>query len=142
MDNSRIHEYIIKLLTTFPNACWGGSSVLHDVILPPTGATANETTIPDKSWFCRDFDIYCFENDYNNIAFFLKTCPMVYFLRIIPIINKTSYANLDIKGLTEYLIKLNGGLQRKLQLVNLGKKSNYSDLAKAVDLSFCSVVYY
>ena len=140
LDNSRIHDYIRKLLITFPNACWGGSSVLHDVILPPTGATAKETTSTDTSWVTRDFDIYCFENDYNNIAFYLKTCPMIYFLRIIPIINKTSYANLDIKGLTEYLIKLNGGIQRKLQLVNLGKKSNYSDLAKAVDLSFCSVV--
>lgn len=140
LDNSRIHEYIRKLLTTFPSACWGGSSVLHDVILPPTGATANETTSTDKSWDARDFDIYCFDKDYNDIAFYLKTCPMIYFLRIIPTINKTSYANLDIKGLTEYSIKLSGGIQRKLQLVNLGKKSNYSDLAKAVDLSFCSVV--
>jgi hypothetical protein len=47
---------------------------------------------------------------------------------------------LEIKGLTEYTIKLNGGIQRKLQLVNLGENSNYSILANAVDLSFCSVV--
>lgn len=136
LDHSRINEYIRKLLNTFPDACWGGSSVLHDVVLPPIEST-------NKLWDSRDFDIYCFEHDYNKIMLFLKTCPMVYFLRTIPTIKKMSYANLDIKGLTEYMIKPNGfgsGLQRKLQLVNLGKKLNYSDLANAVDLSFCSVV--
>jgi len=136
LDDSRINEYIRKLLNTFPDACWGGSSVLHDVVFSPIEST-------NKTWDARDFDIYCFEHDYNKIILFLKTCPTVYFLRTIPTINKISYANLDIKGLTEYMIKPNGfgsGLQRKLQLVNLGKKLNYSDLAKAVDLSFCSVV--
>ena len=142
LDNSRINEYIRKLLNIFPDACWGGSSVLHDVILPPTGATANETATPtqNKSWDARDFDIYCFSKDYNKIILFLKTCAMVYLVRTIPIVKKMSYANLEIKGLTEYTVKLNGGIQRKLQLVNIGEHPNYSNLASAVDLSFCSVV--
>lgn len=142
LDDSRMNDTIRKLLTAFPDACWGGSSVLHDVILPPTGATANETATPtpNKSWDARDFDIYCFSKDYNIIHLFLKTCPMVYFTRNIPIVKKTSYANLEIKGLTEYAVKLNGGIQRKLQLVNVGEHPNYSNLASAVDLSFCSVV--
>lgn len=136
LDDSRINEYIRKILTTFPDACWGGSSVLHDVILPSTDATPTH----NKSWETRDFDIYCLGKDYNKIHLFLKTCPMVYFTQNIPIVKKMSYANLEIKGLTEYIIKLNGGIQRKLQLVNLGENSNYSILASAVDLSFCSVV--
>lgn len=135
-DDSRMNDTIIKLLTAFPDACWGGSSVLHDVILPPTDSTPTQ----NKSWETRDFDIYCLGKDYNKIQLFLKTCPMVYFTRNIPIVKKMSYANLEIKGLTEYIIKLNGGIQRKLQLVNLGENSNYSILASAVDLSFCSVV--
>lgn len=139
-DDSRINDTIKALLKAFPNACWGGSSVLYDVILPPTGATANETATTNKSWDTRDFDVYCFDKDYYKIILFLKTCPMVYLFKTIPIIKKTSYANLEIKGLTEYSIKLNGGIQRKLQLVNIGEYSNYSNLATAVDLSFCSVV--
>jgi len=134
LDNSRMNEIVKKILAKFPDTCWGGSSVLHDVVFPPFEST-------NKSWDSRDFDIYCFEKDYNNIILFLKTCPMIYFIRTITTIKKMSYANLDIKGLTEYSIKQIGGvIQRKLQLVNLGKKSNYSDLANAVDLSFCSVV--
>lgn len=136
LDNSRINDPIRKILTTFPDACWGGSSVLYDVILPSTGATLTQ----NKSWETRDFDIYCLGKDYNKIYLFLKTCPMVYFTRNIPIVKKMSYANLEIKGLTEYIIKLNGGIQRKLQLVNLGENPNYSILVSAVDLSFCSVV--
>jgi len=42
--------------------------------------------------------------------------------------------------LTEYTIKLKDGITRKIQLVNIGNQSNYSNLYKAVDLSFCSVV--
>jgi hypothetical protein len=133
LDHSRINEYIRNLLATFPDACWGGSSVLHDVVLPPIELT-------NKSWDSRDFDVYCFDKDYNKIISFLKTRPMVYFHRTIPTIKKMSYANLEIKGLTEYLIKLNGGIQIKLQLVNIGNYSNYSNLMNAVDLSFCSVV--
>lgn len=79
----------------------GGSSVLHDVVLPPIEST-------NKSWASRDFDVYCFDKDYNKIILFLKTRPMVYFHRTIPTIKKMSYANLEIKGLTEYIIKLNG----------------------------------
>ena len=65
---------------------------------------------------------------------------MVSLSRIFPIMKKLSYANLDIKGLTEYIIKLKDGIVRKIQLVNIGNQSNYSNLYKAVDLSFCSVV--
>jgi len=136
LDNSRMNDTIRKLLTTFPDACWGGSSVLHDVILPLTDSTPTQ----NKSWETRDFDIYCLGKDYSKIQLFLKTCPMVYFTRNIPIVKKMSYANLEIKGLSEYSIKLSGGIQRKLQLVNLGENTNYSILASAVDLSFCSVV--
>ena len=132
--NSRINNIIIKLLYTFPDACWGGSSVLHDVVLPPIDESTN------ISWNTRDFDVYCFDKDYQKIISFLKTYPTVYFHRTIPTIKKMSYANLEIKGLTEYSIKLTNGIQRKLQLVNIGNYSNYSTLMSAVDLSFCSVV--
>ena len=142
LDDSRMNDTIKKILTAFPDACWGGSSVLYDVILPPTGTTANETATAstDKFWDSRDFDIYCFEKDYQKIISFLETCPMVYFRRTIPVMKKMFYANLDIKGLSEFAIKLKGLFERKLQIVNLGKQFNYSDLANAVDLSFCSVV--
>lgn len=131
--NSRINDIIRKLLFAFPDACWGGSSVLHDVVLPPIEST-------NISWNTRDFDVYCFDKDYNKIISFLKAYPTVYFHRTIPTIKKMSYANLEIKGLTEYSIKLTNGIQRKLQLVNIGNYSNYSTLMNAVDLSFCSVV--
>jgi hypothetical protein len=131
--NSRINNTIINLLYTFPDACWGGSSVLHDVVLPPIEST-------NISWNTRDFDVYCLDKDYQKIISFLKTYPMIYFHRTIPTIKKMSYANLEIKGLTEYSIKLTNGIQRKLQLVNIGNYTNYLTLMNAVDLSFCSVV--
>lgn len=131
--NSRINNIIVKLLYTFPDACWGGSSVLHDVVLPPIEST-------NISWNTRDFDVYCLDKDYQKIISFLKTCPTVYFHRTITTIKKMSYANLEIKGLTEYSIKLTDGIQRKLQLVNIGNYTNYLTLMNAVDLSFCSVV--
>lgn len=139
-DYSRINDTIMKILTAFPDACWGGSSVLYDVILPPTGATPNETATINNSWDTRDFDIYCLDKDYNKIIFFLKKCPMIYFIRTIPKMKKMLYANLEIKGLTEYSVETKEGIKRKLQLVNLGEHSNYSNLASSVDLSFCSVV--
>ncbi len=133
IDDSRMNETIKNLLKTFPDACWGGSSVLYDIVLPFMPP-------PNKSWDTRDFDVYCFDKDYNKIISFLKTFPMVSLSRIFPTMRKLSYANLDIKGLTEYLIKLKDGITRKIQLVNIGNQSNYSNLYKAVDLSFCSVV--
>ena len=134
LDDSRINDIIKKVLTTFPDACWGGSSVLHDVILPPNESTTN------KSWEIRDFDIYCFDKDYNKIRLFLQTCPTVYFLRSIQTIKKMSYTNMDIKSLTEFSIKFKNGIQRKLQLVNVGIQLNYLNLINSIDLSFCSVV--
>ena len=136
IDDSRMNETIKNLLKTFPDACWGGSSVLYDIVLPPI----EPTTPPNKSWDTRDFDVYCLDKDYIKISSFMKTCPMVSLSRIFPIMKKLSYANLDIKGLTEYIIKLKDGIMRKIQLVNIGNQSNYSNLYKAVDLSFCSVV--
>jgi len=133
IDDSRMNETIKNLLKTFPDACWGGSSVLYDIVLPFMPP-------PNKLWDTRDFDVYCFDKDYNKIISFLKTFPMVSLCRIFPTMRKLSYANLDIKGLTEYLIKLKDGITRKIQLVNIGNQSNYSNLYKAVDLSFCSVV--
>ena len=132
LDPTRIDMNIRKILELFPNACWGGSSVLHDIVLPPIEAT-------DKSWESRDFDIYCLDKDYEKIISFLKTCPMVYFRRVIPTLKKMSYANLEIKGLTEYTIKIKG-FEKKLQLVNIGNYSDYSNLYNSIDLSFCSVV--
>ncbi len=131
-DYSRINDTIRKLLIAFPDACWGGSSVLHDVVLPPIDLT-------NKSWNTRDFDIYCLDKDNNNIISFLKKYPMVYFnMKILRITQL--YDNLHIKNLTEFTIKLNGDIERKLQLINTGNYSNYSKLSEAVDLSFCSVV--
>ena len=134
IDDSRMNETIKNLLKTFPDSCWGGSSVLYDIVLPFTHPP------PNKSWDTRDFDVYCLDKDYIKISSFMKTCPMVYLSRIFPTMRKLSYANLDIKGLTEYIIKLKDGIVRKIQLVNIGNQSNYSNLYKAVDLSFCSVV--
>ena len=86
LDDSRINDTIKTLLKAFPDTCWGGSSVLYDVILPPTGATATQ----NKSWDSRDFDVYCLDKDYYKIILFLKTCPMVYLFKTIPIIKKMS----------------------------------------------------
>ncbi len=134
IDDSRMNETIKNILKTFPDACWGGSSVLYDIVLPPMPT-------PNKSWDTRDFDIYCFDKDYTKISSFMKTYQTVSLNRIFPTMRKLSYANLDIKGLTEYIIKLKDGrIARKIQLVNIGNQSNYSNLYKAVDLSFCSVV--
>lgn len=133
LDPTRIDMNIRKILELFPNACWGGSSVLHDIVLPPIEKT-------DKSWDTRDFDVYCFEKDYEKIICFLKTCPNVIFIRAIPNMKKMRYANLEIKGLTEYRIKINGGFEKKLQLVNIGNYSDYSNLYNSIDLSFCSVI--
>ena len=132
-DQTRINMHIIKILELFPNACWGGSSVLHDIVLPLIEKT-------DKSWDTRDFDIYCLEKDYEKIISFLKTCPNVSFSRTIPNIKMMRYANLEIKGLTEYRIKITGSFEKKLQLVNIGNYSDYSNLYNSIDLSFCSVV--
>ena len=133
IDDSRMNETIRNILKTFPDACWGGSSVLYDIVLPPM-------LLPNKSWATRDYDIYCLDKDYTKISSFMKTCSTVSLNRIFPTMRKLSYANLDIKGLTEYTIKLKDGITRKIQLVNIGNQSNYSNLYKAVDLSFCSVV--
>lgn len=132
-DPSRINMYIRKLLELFPDTCWGGSSVLHDIVLPPIEQT-------DKSWESRDFDIYCLEKDYEKIISYLKTCPMIYFSRVISNLKMMRYANLEIKGLTEYKIKITGAFEKKLQLVNIGNYSDYSKLYNSIDLSFCSVV--
>jgi len=138
-DDSRMNDIVKEVLNAFPDACWGGSSVLHDVVLPPIQTTISSSPI-DNSWNCRDIDIYCLDNNYNKIILFLKANLMVYFIRTISTIKKMSYANLEIKGLSEFSIKINDGDKRKLQLINLGKQLNYSNLINAIDLSFCSVV--
>ena len=127
-DHTRINMYIRKILELFPDVCWGGSSVLHDIVLPPIEQT-------DKSWESRDFDIYCFEKDYQPIISFLKKCPSFSFNRTIPDLKKMRYANLEIKGLTEYRIKINGGFEKKLQLVNIGNYSDYSNPPPSSDHS-------
>ena len=86
LDPTRIDMNIRKILELFPNACWGGSSVLHDIVLPPIEKT-------DKSWESRDFDIYCFEKDYEKIISFLKTCLNIFFSRTIQNMKKMSYSN-------------------------------------------------
>ena len=137
-ETERMNPIIKRILEKFPNSCFGGSSVLYDVVLPPIEKD-------DKywnSWIHRDFDIYCFDSDYSNIISFLKTFEKILFIRTISNIKKNSYANLDILSLREYHIIFDGGLPpiRKLQLVNIGKHSNYSTLYNSIDLSFCSVV--
>lgn len=131
-DPTRINVYIRKLLELFPDSCLGGSSVLHDIVLPPIEQT-------DKSWATRDFDIYCLDKDYSKIFYFLKTCPTIYFVRSISNIKKMRYANLEIKNLSEFSLLIMG-FHRKLQLVNIGNYSDYSNLYNSIDLSFCSVV--
>jgi hypothetical protein len=136
-ETARMNSIVKEILKLFPNACLGGSSVLYDIVLPPIEKD-------DKyfnSWNSRDFDIYCFDKDYLDIISFLKTFQKVLFIRTISNIKKSYYANLDIISLREYNIILDEGLPlRKLQLVNIGKYSNYSTLYNSIDLSFCSVV--
>ena len=133
---ARMNSTIQRLLELFPNACFGGSSVLYDIVLP----LIEKDDKYWKHWISRDFDIYCFDSDYSDIIAFLKICSNVHFIRTLSNLKKSSYANLDIINLREYSIIFDGGIIKKLQLVNVGKYSNYSSLYNSIDLSFCSVV--
>jgi hypothetical protein len=137
LETMRMNPVVKRILEKFPKACLGGSSVLYDVVLP----LIEKNDKYFNSWNSRDFDIYCLDNDYLDIVSFLKTFSKVLFIRTISNIKKSSYANLDIISLREYNITFDGGQPvRKLQLVNIGKYSNYSTLYNSIDLSFCSVV--